>query len=165
MTCRERLEQWLAAEGVTYDVTSHRTAYTAQDVASAEGLSGYAVAKVVMAAVDDHLVMLVLPAPYRVDLEKVRRDLHADAARLAEEREFANIFPDCDVGAMPPFGSLYGLPVYADESLTRRPRITFNAGSHHETMTIAYADFERLTRPQIVDFSTPPHGQALRPSA
>lgn len=154
MTCRERLERLLVEHGVKYVVTPHPPAYTAQEVATVEHVTGYAVAKVVMAAVDDRLVMLVLPAAHRVDLQKVERVLGATSARLAREEEFARLFPDCDLGAMPPFGNLYGIPVYVDRTLTRDPEIVFNAGSHRETMTLAYADFERLVRPEIMEFAT-----------
>jgi len=153
MTCRERLELLLVKQGVKFEVTAHPLAYTAQEVATVEHVSGYDVAKVVMAAVDDRLVMLVLPAPHRVDLEKVKRGLGATTARLAREDEFAKLFPDCDLGAMPPFGNLYGIPVYVDRTLTHDPKIVFNAGSHRETMTIAYADFERLVRPEVIEFA------------
>jgi Ala-tRNA(Pro) deacylase len=153
MTCRDRLERLLVEQGVKYDVTAHPLAYTAQEVATVEHVSGYDVAKVVMAAVDDRLVMLVLPAPHRVDLEKVKRGLGATTVRLAREDEFAKLFPDCDLGAMPPFGNLYGIPVYVDRTLTHDPKIVFNAGSHRETMTIAYADFERLVRPEVIEFA------------
>ncbi len=153
VTCRERLEHLLVERGVKYEVTPHSPAYTAQEVATVEHVSGYDVAKVVMAAVDDRLVMLVLPAPHRVDLEKVKQNLGAATARLAREEEFARLFPDCDLGAMPPFGNLYGIPVYVDRTLIHDPRIVFNAGSHRETMTIAYADFERLVQPQVMEFA------------
>lgn len=156
MVCRERLEELFREHGVRYEVVTHPKAYTAQDVASVEHLTGYEVAKVVMAVVDGSLVMLVLPAPHRVDLEKLKGALGVSVARLAEEDEFANLFGDCEVGAMPPFGNLYGITVDVDPALTRGPKIVFNAGSHRETMTIAYADFERLVRPQIVEFSTSP---------
>ncbi len=163
MTCRERLEQWLNMAGVKYDVTVHPVVYTAQEVAASEHLSGYEVAKVVMAIVDGDLVMLVLPAPHRVDLAKLRSTLGAGKVRLAGEQEFANLFPDCDVGAMPPFGNLYGISVYLDPSLAGSPQIIFNAGTHRETITMPYADFERLVRPQIVDLSTEP-GALKRPA-
>lgn len=156
MTCRERLEQWLDASGVKYEITVHPVAYTAQDVAASEHLSGYQVAKVVMAVVDGQLVMLVLPAPHRVDLDRLKQALGVGTVRLAEEREFSSLFPDCDVGAMPPFGNLYDLTVYADPGLTAHPQIVFNAGSHRETMAIAYADFQRLVHPQVIDFSSAP---------
>ncbi len=156
MTCRERLERWLDVSGVKYEVTVHPIAYTAQEIAASEHLTGYEVAKVVMATVDGRVVMLVLPAPHRVDLDRLRRALGARSLRLAEEKEFANLFPDCDVGAMPPFGNLYGISVYVEPSLAACPEIIFNVGSHRETMKVAYADFERLVRPQVIDFSIEP---------
>jgi Ala-tRNA(Pro) deacylase len=161
MSCRQRLEQLFATEGVRYQMITHPTAYTAQEVAAVEHVSGYRVAKVIMAAVDSALVMLVLPAPHRVDLLKLRKALGVETARLAREDEFAHVFPDCELGAMPPFGNLYGIAVYVDESLAHDPQIVFNAGSHRETMTVAYADFERLARPLIADISTAPSIRAL----
>jgi Ala-tRNA(Pro) deacylase len=161
MRCRERLEQLFHELGVPYRVTPHHLAYTAQEVATTEHISGYAVAKVVIVMTDDAPVMIVLPAPLRVHLEKVKRAFEAKTARLASEKEFVEFFPDCDVGAMPPFGNLYGVPVCVDRRLTVDPEITFNAGSHRETMTIAYADFERLVRPKIAEVSMPPAEQPV----
>jgi Ala-tRNA(Pro) deacylase len=160
MMCRDRLEQLFRSEGVPFQAQTHRPVYTAQEIAKAEDRSGYEVAKVVLAVVDENLVMLVLPAPYRVDLSKLRQALVAGSARLAVEHEFATRFPDCDVGAMPPFGNLYDLKVYVDPALARDTMITFAAGGHEETMTISYQDFERLVRPVLIGFSTPP--QAVR---
>lgn len=160
MTCRARLEQLFHSEGVPFQTQTHRRVYTAQEIAKAEDRSGYEVAKVVLAVVNENLVMLVLPAPHRVDLSKLRQALVAGSARLAVEHEFANRFPDCDVGAMTPFGNLYGLKVYVDPALARDPMITFAAGSHEETMTISYQDFERLVHPVMIGFSSPP--QAVR---
>lgn len=156
MTCRERLEQFFREQGVTYQATTHPEVYTAQEVAAVEHVSGYGVAKVVIASADGRLVMLVLPAPHRVDLEKVKRALGAREVRLAREEEFGTVFADCEVGAMPPFGVLYGVPVYADRSLAQDPTMVFRAGTHRETMTVAYADFERLTKPQVADFAVSP---------
>lgn len=153
MTCRERLERVFHELGVPYRVTPHHLAYTAQEVAMTERISGYDVAKVVIVMTDETPVMVVLPAPLRVNLEKVKRAFDAKTARLATEKEFTEFFPDCDIGAMPPFGNLYGVTVCVDRSLTFDPEITFNAGSHRETMTVAYADFERLVRPKIAEVS------------
>ncbi len=156
MTSRERLERVLHELGVQYRVTPHHLAYTAQEVAMTEHISGYDIAKVVIIMADHSPVMTALPAPHRVDLEKVRHALGAKTARLASEKEFGELFPDCEIGAMPPFGNLYGVPVLVDRSLAFDPEITFNAGTHRETMTLAYADFERLVRPRVVDISIPP---------
>ncbi|MDR5708859.1 MAG: YbaK/EbsC family protein [Armatimonadota bacterium] len=156
MLCRERLQRMLEEAGVSYQVMTHPVAYTAQEVAAQLHVSGYQVAKVVMAKVDDRLVMLVLPAPHRVDLERLRRELGATSTRIAHEEEFADVFPDCEVGAMPPFGHLYGIPVYVDRSLTRDPEIVFNAGTHRETIRMRYEDYERLVQPQVLDFAVGP---------
>lgn len=156
MSCRQRLEQLFAEKRVPFKLTSHPTAYTAQEIANTEHISGYDFAKVVIAMVDDKLAMLVLPAPHRVDLELLRSGVKARTARLATEPEFTQAFEDCETGAMPPFGNLFGVPVYADPSLRAHPEITFNAGSHRETMTIAYADFERVAQPQVLPLSHSP---------
>jgi len=156
MTCRDRLERVFTQKEVPYRVATHTPAYTAQDVATVEHISGYDVAKVVLAVADERLVMLVLPAPYRVDLELLRAGLRASTARLAEEREFADVFDDCETGAMPPFGNLYGLEVYVDPALSAHREMTFNAGSHRETLTIAYADFVRLARPRMLELARSP---------
>lgn len=156
MTCRERLEQLFRERGVQCKVTTHAEVYTAQEVAAVEHVSGYAVAKTVAVSADGTLVLVVLPAPHRVDITKVKRALGAKEVRLAKEEEFGRVFTDCEVGAMPPFGSLYGVPVHVDRTLTQDPQIVFRAGTHRETMTVAYADFERLERPQVGDFAAPP---------
>jgi Ala-tRNA(Pro) deacylase len=115
MECRDRLEDYLRENGVPFEVQHHPRAITAQEVAATEHVPGKMLAKVVMVLADGEMVMLTLPAPYQVDLEKVGKVLGAEEARLAEEEEFEVIFPDCEVGAMPPFGNLYELPVYVEE--------------------------------------------------
>src|SRR3970040_1504428 len=117
-TCRQRLERYFRESRVAYQSMSHSTAYTAQEVAAAQHVPGKQVAKVVMVKAGEALVMAVLPAPYRVDLEKLAAAAGAKGARLTREEEFEGIFPDCEVGAMPPFGNLYQVPVYVDASLT-----------------------------------------------
>lgn len=161
MQCRERIERWLREERVTYELTQHPEAFTAQTVAAVEHVSGYWVAKVVIAVADGKLVMLALPAPHRVDLVRLKQVLGAEGVRLAREEEFANLFGDCEVGAMPPFGNLYGVPVYVERALTTDPHIVFNAGTHRETITMAYSDFERLVRPAVTDFASPPRAAAV----
>ena len=153
MRARERLETYLREQGVGWEVTPHVEAYTAQEVAAAEHVPGRQVAKVVIADVDGKQVMLVLPAPARVDLVRLRTTLRAKTVRLAREEDFASVFPDCEVGAMPPFGHLYQLPTYLDRSLSEQPRLIFNAGTHRETMTVAAADYLRLVKPTVIDFT------------
>src|SRR3990172_2065701 len=153
MRARERLETYLREQGVRWEVTPHGEAYTAQEVAAAEHVSGRQVAKVVIADVDGQQAMLVLPAPARVDLVRLRTALRAKKVRLAREEEFASVFPDCEVGAMPPFGNIYQIPTYLDRSLSEQLRLTFNAGTHRETMTVAASDYLRLVKPTVIDFT------------
>jgi osmotically-inducible protein OsmY/prolyl-tRNA editing enzyme YbaK/EbsC (Cys-tRNA(Pro) deacylase) len=151
--CKDRLKAYLHEHQVPFVIQHHRIAYTAQDVAASEHLPGQLMAKVVIAIADGELIMLVLPANHRADLAKVRAALGARELWLAEEHDFARRFADCEIGAMPPFGNLYDLPVYVDVALTEDPSIVFQAGTHTETMCIRYADFARLVKPTVVDIS------------
>jgi Ala-tRNA(Pro) deacylase len=125
-------------------------------VAASEHLPSQQMAKVVMVVADGKLAMLVLPASRRVDEERAAAALNATTVRLAREEEFASTFADCDVGAMPPFGTLYGVPVYVDDGLAEHEDITFQAGSHTWTITLKYADFERLVGPMMADLALHP---------
>ncbi len=153
MSCKERLIKYLKEERVDFQIHDHRTAYTAEDVAAVEHIPGRLVAKAVIGFADSQMVMLVLPATYVVDYAKAATVLRAHEFRLAEEHEFVPAFPDCEIGALPVFGNLYNLPLYVDKSLTADETITFPAGAHTESITIPYADFERLARPTIVDLA------------
>ena len=154
MRCRERLQEHLVANGVRFELEQHKVAYTAQDLAAVEHVSGRRVAKVVVLMTGGGANLLLMPASSQVDLEKVTAELGIADVRLAHEDEFAGMFEDCDVGAMPPFGSLYGLPVYVDVSLTKAPEITFPAGSHRESMRIRFSDFDRLENPRVVNVAS-----------
>jgi Ala-tRNA(Pro) deacylase len=149
MDCKERLEGYLRENGVAFRVDHHPLAYTAQEVAAAEHVPGRMLAKVVIAFADGKMVMLGLPAPWRVDQVSAAGALGVQELRLAHEEEFAAAFPDCEVGAMPPFGNLYELPVYVDEALAEDETIVFNAGTHTDTVSMKYADFERLAKPAV----------------
>src|ERR671913_2236106 len=153
MGCRDRLEDYLREKGVPFEVQHHPRAITAQEVAATEHVPGKMLAKVVMVMVDGEMVMLSLPAPYQVDLEKVGKVLGAEETRLADEEEFESTFPDCEVGAMPPFGNLYDLPVYVEETLAEDETIVFRAGTHTDTMSVTYADFNRLVEPTVAKFA------------
>lgn len=148
-----RLRDLLDGASVDYEVTKHAEAYTAQEVAAAEHVPGWEVAKSVMLVTDGELVMVVLPAPLMVDLEKARLELGAADLRLAEEAEFSAVFSDCDRGAEPPFGNLYEVPTFVDASL-QAERVTFNAGAHTGTVTMARADYMELAKPRVVDVAT-----------
>ena len=155
MTCKDRLEAYLRAEQVPFQMQHHPLAYTAQEVAAAEHVPGKLVAKVVMVEADGRRVMLVLPATRRVDLARAARTLGARDARLATEAEFAATFPDCEVGAMPPFGTLYGVPVYVDQTLTEDEEIVCAAGTNTDSIRLRYADFARLVQPTVGAFAQP----------
>lgn len=155
MKCIERLRSYLQQQQVTFDVQEHRTAFTAQEVAEAEHIPGKLVAKTVMIWADGQLTMLVLPASFQVDLARLNVALGVKATHLAHEAEFVDTFPDCEVGAMPPFGNLYDLPVYVEKRLTEDDTIVFPAGTHTETMSLRYADYERVVNPTVVEFARP----------
>jgi Ala-tRNA(Pro) deacylase len=150
----QKLRQFLDANLVKYVVITHSMAYTAQGVAASAHISGHELAKTVMLKVDGELCMAVLPASKHVNLEAFAKLTNSGDVCLASEREFKDRFPDCEVGAMPPFGNLYGLPVCVDNSLARDKEIAFNAGSHLELIQLAYDDFERLVNPRIGDFTS-----------
>jgi len=154
MDCKARLEQYFLDNGVGFQAMTHPAVYTAQEVAAAQRVPGKQVAKVVMVLAGDQALMLVMPASFRIDFAKLKDALGAEEARLAREKEFSDLFPDCDVGAMPPFGNLYNVPVYVDRVLTEDAEIVFQAGTHRDTMKIAYRDYARLAQPVVADFAT-----------
>jgi Ala-tRNA(Pro) deacylase len=149
MAILTKLREFLDQQGVRYEVRSHRQAFTAQEVAEAQQVPGMELAKVVIVRSGGEFAMLVLPAPYRVDLERARTALGHPDLVLAHEHEFTRLFPECEPGAMPPFGNLYGLAVWVDEVLTKDEEIVFNAGTHTQTVTMRYADFARLVQPRV----------------
>ena len=152
MECREKLEAYLRQNGVPFQVQHHPRAFTAQEVSEREHVPGKLVAKVVIVIADGKQLMLALHAPWRVDLNKASAAVHAEEVRLAREEEFVADFPDCEVGAMPPFGNLYNLPVYVDRALAEDETIYFQAGTHSDSMSLKYADFARLVRPTVASF-------------
>jgi Ala-tRNA(Pro) deacylase len=153
MPCKDRLVKYLQEQRMSFQSHDHRAAYTSEQMAAAEHVPGRMVAKAVMALADDKMVMLVLPSTYVVDRAKAVSVLGVHEFRLAAEQEFAASFPDCELGALPVFGNLYGLPVYVDTGLTADETITFPAGTHTESMSIRYVDFERLVKPIRVEFA------------
>jgi Ala-tRNA(Pro) deacylase len=147
------LRDYLDEHGVKYEVLSHSPAYTAQSVAALSHIPGREVAKTVIVRLDGELTMVVLPACFQVDVAELKRVTNAKNADLASESEFRQYFPECETGAMPPFGNLYGMNVVADESLAKDKEIAFNACSHQEMIRLAWNDFARLVRPRIVRFA------------
>ena len=150
ITSKDRLEAYLREHGVSFVLRHHPTAYTAQEVAECEHVPGKQMAKPVIVIADGQPVMLVVPASHMVQVSKLGITLGAHDVRLADEREVEAIFSDCEAGALPPFGNLYGLQVYVDRALTEDDHIVFRAGTHTETMCIPYAEFARLVQPVIV---------------
>jgi Ala-tRNA(Pro) deacylase len=157
MNCNRRLEDHLRENRVPYQTHHHARAITAQDVAATEHVPGRMFAKTVMVTTDGgEIHILALPAPYHVNPQKAAEVLGAKEARLAGEERFAEALPGCEVGAMPPFGNLYGVRVCVDEALAEDETIVFRTGTHTDTMSVAYADFERLVEPLVADFADPP---------
>jgi Ala-tRNA(Pro) deacylase len=152
MTVAKKLQALLDEHAVSYHVLKHHERFTSPEIAEALHVPGQELAKVVMLRADGNLRMAVLPSNLYVDLPSFADACGAKEAVLATEEEFQGTFPDCEVGAMPPFGNLYDLEVYVDHSLTRDRQIVFEAGSHHEAIKLAYEDFARLVRPTIADF-------------
>ena len=147
------LREYLDDHNVEYVMMSHSKAYTAQRIAAAAHVPGKEMAKSVMLNVDDNLVMAVLRAPDKVSLAKVKSVLGASEAELAKEAEFGQKFPDCELGAMPPFGNLYDLDVIVDTKLTNDENIVFNACSHRELIRMPYARYQKLVKPRVADIS------------
>lgn len=155
MNTLAKLKNYLDENRAPYEVIVHEEVYTAQELAQALHTPGRELVKVVIVKADDRHVMAVLPATRKVDLNVFKTALKAHTAAIAPEQELKALFPDAEVGAMPPFGNLSGMSVYVDEGLTRDEHITFNAGTHYEAIRMKYRDFERLVGPHIASFSQP----------
>jgi Ala-tRNA(Pro) deacylase len=145
-----KLREFLDRNQVKYLVISHSVAYTAQGIAALTHIKGKELAKTVMVMVDGKLAMAVVPASFRVDLHRLKKYLKADTVELASEQEFRDRFPDCETGSMPPFGNLYGMDVFADDTLAEDHEIAFNAGTHRELVRMSYDDFVRLAKPVVI---------------
>ncbi len=146
----QTLKKFLDKHGIKYLTIKHSPAFTAKEIAASAHVSGKELAKTVMIRVNGQMAMAVLPSTLQLDFDVVRNALSAKDVELATEREFKSLFPDCDVGAMPPFGNLYDMDVYVDETLREDEEIAFNAGTHTELVKLAYRDFERLVKPEVL---------------
>jgi Ala-tRNA(Pro) deacylase len=144
-----KLREFLDSHNIKYLVLSHSLAYTAQGIAALAHVSGKKLAKTVIVKIDGVLAMAVIPASEHVDLDRLRTLTGAQTIEIATEREFKDAFPDCETGAMPPFGNLYDMPVYADENLAQHEEITFSAGTHRELVRMRWADLARLVNPTV----------------
>lgn len=145
-----KLKEFLDANAVKYVSISHSRAFTAMEVAESAHVQGKEMAKAVMLRLDGQMAMAVLPANQKVNLDLLRKGTGATSLELAHEQDFRSDFPGCEVGAMPPFGNLYGMKVLVEPRLAADRVIAFNAGSHTELIQMAYKDFERLVKPTLV---------------
>ena len=148
-----RLKEFLDKEHIKYVSIDHSPAFTAQEIAAAAHIPGKELAKSVIVKVDGELAMVVLPASEQVRLEKLQKTLGANKVELADEDEFKKAFPDCETGAMPPFGNLFNMDVYLEEEMASDEKITFNAGTHTELIQMSVKDFLSLVKPKIVRIS------------
>jgi Ala-tRNA(Pro) deacylase len=144
------LKDFLDLNEIKYMTVVHSTAFTSQEIAASAHIRGKELAKTVMIKMDGKMVMVVLPASFKVDFKLLKEASGTRNLELASEQEFEDLFPGCDVGAMPPFGNLYGMEVFVDITLTEDKEIAFNAGTHHELIKLAYKDFETLVKPKVI---------------
>ena len=150
----KKLKEFLDERGVKYVSIQHSPAYTAPEVAQSAHIAGTDFAKTVIVKIDGQMAMVVVPAHRKIVLSDLRELLLTDHVQLATEDEFIGRFPDCELGAMPPFGNLYDMTVYMENSLTNHPAIAFNAGSHREVIKMSTDDFLRMTDPVVMDVAT-----------
>jgi Ala-tRNA(Pro) deacylase len=156
MIIHKRLQSYLDGRKIPYQIVNHSVAYTAQEAAESLHVPGNLFAKVVVVKAGERFVMLVLPSNWRVDLKHVADILECPHVRLATEEELADLFPDCEIGSMPPFGNLYGMSVYVDGLLTKDEEIFFDAGTHVGAIKLRYRDFVDLVHPQVAEFHREP---------
>jgi Ala-tRNA(Pro) deacylase len=149
-----KVREFLDSHRIKYVNIQHSPAFTAAEVAESAHVSGRDFAKTVIVVIEDEMVMVVLPASRRVLLNELREMLDSVHLRLATEAEFRDRFPDCELGAMPPFGNLYGMRIFVSGLLAEEKEIAFNAGSHTEIIKMSYSDFDRLAKPVVLDFVT-----------
>ncbi len=149
----QKLKEFLDQNKVKYVTITHSRAYTAQEIAANAHITGKNVAKTVMVKLGGKMAMAVLPAAYQLDFNLMREAAGGANVELANESEFKSMFPDCETGAMPPFGNLYGMDVFVAESLTKADEIAFSAGSHTELIRLSFADYERLVKPVVAKLS------------
>ena len=148
-----KIKDFLDQHNIRYTIIKHSSAYTAQEIAASAHISGKELVKTVMIKFDGKMAMAVLPASYKISFDDLKEVLGVEKVRLAYEQEFMDKFPDCEVGAMPPFGNIYGMDVYVAESLADDEEIAFNACSHTELIRMNYKDFEELVKPKRMKFS------------
>ena len=160
-----KLREFLDNQNIKYVTVSHSSAFTAQEIAASAHIPGKELAKTVIVKLDAKLAMAVLPASYKVDLDRLKQATGAAGAEMATEQDFRELFPECETGAMPPFGNLYNLDTFVDQRLREDEEIAFNAGSHTELIKMSYRDFEKLVNPVVLRFSVSPHAEGRASAA
>lgn len=153
----QKLTEYLDKHHRKYVVIKHSKAYTAQEIAASAHIPGKEMAKTVMVKVDGDIKMMILPSTHHLDFKQIKEALNAKEVELATEDEFRELFPDCELGAMPPFGNLFGIETFVAKSLTDDEEIAFSAGSHKELVKMAYKDFEELVKPRIISMGIRQH--------
>ncbi len=149
----KKLKNFLEIQNIKYVTISHSASYTAQEIAASAHIPGKDLAKTVMVKIDGKMAMVALSASCKIDFGLLKKTTGANEVGLAEEKEFERMFPECEVGAMPPFGNLYGMEVFVDESLAEDEKIAFNAGTHTELIELAYNDFDNAVKPRTTKLS------------
>lgn len=160
MAIAKVLKEFLDKNKVKYEVKKHEEVYTAQEIAHVQHVPGKFLAKSVIVKVDDKMVLFVMASNLIIDMPRLKKLTGAKVIRLATEDEFSKLFPGCEIGAMPPFGNLYNVPVCVDKGLTTDEYIVFNAGTHKETVKVKYKDFEKLVKPKVAEFAKLPEAAA-----
>ncbi|MBN2129532.1 MAG: YbaK/EbsC family protein [Sedimentisphaerales bacterium] len=148
-----RVREFLDKERASYETLEHAPVFSSQGLAAIEHEPGKYVAKPVIVKADDRYIMCVLPAPRKVDLGRLKDQLDAASVTLADEDEIGKLFPDCELGAEPPFGNLYDLPTVMDQTLEQDDHIVFQAGTHGEALRLSMADYRRLVEPKVLEFT------------
>lgn len=160
MPILRKLKEVLDQAKISYEVYTHPQAFTAQEIAASQHIPGKEMAKVVILKIDGSFVMAVVPASRLVNFKKIKAALGASEIALATEAEFTSLFPECEIGAMPPFGNLFGLRVYMDPALEKDETIYFNAGNHQQTVRLKYKDFKELVKPEVISLTEEEHPRA-----
>lgn len=146
----KKIHDYLKQNKVAYTTISHPVAYAAREISHLCHIPESQLAKTVVVYAGKKIVMVVLPASDSIDFYRLKKELNENDVTLTSEQEFSKLFPDCEVGAMPPFGELYDMRVYVDQNLAKNQQITFNAGTHDELIKIAFGDFVSLVHPEMI---------------
>jgi len=150
----KKLKDFLDSQNIKYITITHSPAFTSQEIAASAHIPGKELAKTVMVKMDGKMVMTILPASLKIDFNLLKEASGASKVELASEQEFQDLFPECEVGAMPPFGNLYGMEVFVESHMTEDKEIAFNAGSHYELIKLSYKDFDISVKPKVIKFAT-----------